>query len=141
MMRPNWGKVSADFETIGDLFTAADAAGHASAAHRRAGRRGAAMTARSRVDLLAAACGGARSPAIVMARLAVPFNRREHEIALLVARGLTNREIAEAVSLSARTIEGHIYRASCKVGVATRSELVAVVRDLGDRDCDAAQAK
>jgi DNA-binding NarL/FixJ family response regulator len=79
--------------------------------------------------------------AIVMARLSVPFTRREHEIAILVARGLTNREIAEAVSLSARTIEGHIYRASCKVGVATRSELAAVVRDLGDRHCDAAQTK
>lgn len=96
------------------------------------------MTASSRVDLLATASGGATSPAIVMARLAVSLTRREHEIALLVARGLSNRENGDAVCLSVRTIEGHIYRASCKVGVASRSALADVVRDLTDRDCAAA---
>ncbi|MGU3497597.1 response regulator transcription factor [Mycobacterium sp. C31M] len=60
--------------------------------------------------------GGAVSPAIAAARFTPPFTQREREIALLVAQGLTNREIAENVSLSVRTIEGHIYRASCKAG-------------------------
>jgi DNA-binding NarL/FixJ family response regulator len=63
------------------------------------------------------------------------MTRREHEIALLVARGFSNKEIAEAVSLSVRTVEGHIYRASCKAGVARRSELGDVVRELGDQNC------
>lgn len=121
---------SIDFESMGDRLAAADAAGQAAAAHRRAGRRGMAMTASSRAERLAAACGGAISPAIALARLTVPFTRREHEIALLVARGLSNREIAEAVSLSVRTIEGYVYRASCKVGVARRSELAGAIRDL-----------
>jgi DNA-binding NarL/FixJ family response regulator len=47
-----------------------------------------------------------------------------------VAQGMTNKEIADAVSLSVRTIEGHVYRASCKAGVVGRSELADVVRSL-----------
>jgi DNA-binding CsgD family transcriptional regulator len=121
-------QVSADFESMGDLLAAADAAGQSAVSHRRAGRRGSALTAGSRAERLAVACGGATSPAIVAARLAVPFTQREREVALLVAKGLTNREIAEAVSLSVRTVEGHIYRASCKAGVAQRSELATMMR-------------
>jgi DNA-binding CsgD family transcriptional regulator len=121
-------QVSADLQSMGDLLAAADAAGQAATLHRRAGRRGSAMTAASRAEQLAMACGGATSPAIVAARLAAPFTQREREVALLVAQGLTNREIAEAVSLSVRTVEGHIYRASCKAGVAQRSELASVMR-------------
>ncbi len=86
------------------------------------------MTAASRAGALASKCGGATSPAIIGARIVLPFTRREHEIAMLVAQGLTNREIADEVSLSLRTIEGHIYRASCKAGVVGRSELAVVVR-------------
>ena len=121
-------QVSADFQTMGDLLAAADAAGQAATSHRRAGRRGSAMTAGARAERLAEMCGGATSPAIVAARLAVPFTQREREVALLVAQGLTNREIAQAVSLSVRTVEGHIYRASCKAGVAQRSELATMMR-------------
>lgn len=122
--------VSADFEAIGDLLAAADASAQAASSHRRAGRSGSAMTASSRAGGLAARCGGAVSPAIAAARIVLPFSRREHEIALLVAQGLTNKEIADVVSLSVRTIEGHIYRASCKAGVVGRSELGDVVRNL-----------
>jgi DNA-binding CsgD family transcriptional regulator len=121
-------QVSTDLQAMGDLLAAADAAGQAATLHRRAGRRGSAMTAGSRAEQLAVACGGATSPAIVAARLAAPFTQREREVAMLVAQGLTNREIAEAVSLSVRTVEGHIYRASCKAGVAQRSELASVMR-------------
>lgn len=39
-----------------------------------------------------------------------------------------NRDIAEAMSLSVRTVEGHIYRATVKVGVATRDELSTMVK-------------
>lgn len=89
------------------------------------------MTAAAHAERLAAACVGATSPAIVAARLTAPFTQREREIALLVAQGLSNREIASAVSLSVRTVEGHVYRASCKAGVARRAELAAMIRTLG----------
>lgn len=121
--------VSKEFETMGDRLVAADAAGQAATAHRHAGRTGSAMTASSRARRLAVACGGARTPAVEAARIPLPFTQREREIAILVARGLSNREIATASSLSVRTIEGHIYRASCKIGVARRSELASAVNE------------
>jgi DNA-binding CsgD family transcriptional regulator len=41
----------------------------------------------------------------------LPLTDREREIATLISQGLSNIEIAEAFTLSVRTIEGHIYRA------------------------------
>jgi DNA-binding CsgD family transcriptional regulator len=53
---------------------------------------------------------------------------REHQIAQLVATGRTNREIAEELLLSVKTIETHLGRAFGKLGVPTRSALAAEVR-------------
>jgi DNA-binding NarL/FixJ family response regulator len=121
-------RASADFEVMGDLLAAADAAGQAATSYRRAGRAGSAMTAAARAHRLATVCGGATSPAIQAASFAPPFSNREREIAVLVAQGLSNREIAEAVSLSVRTVESHIYRASTKAGVSGRSALAEMMR-------------
>jgi DNA-binding NarL/FixJ family response regulator len=49
--------------------------------------------------------------------------RRECEIAGLVADGLTNREIAERLVLSERTVEGHIANLFAKVNVNSRTQL------------------
>jgi DNA-binding NarL/FixJ family response regulator len=122
-------RASVDFESMGDVLAAADAAAQAATSHRRAGRGGSAMTAAARAARLADACGAA-SPALTAAQLLLPFTRREHEIAVLVAQGLSNKEIARAVSLSVRTVEGHVYRASCKAGVVRRAELADVMRRL-----------
>lgn len=51
------------------------------------------------------------------------LTRREREIALLVADGLGNREIADRLYLSVRTVESHIYQARGKVGARSRDEL------------------
>jgi DNA-binding NarL/FixJ family response regulator len=123
-------EASRQIEAMGDVLAAADAAGQAATSHRMAGRIGSAMTAATRAGALADACGGATSPAITAARVVVPFTRREHEIAVLVSQGLSNREIADAVSLSVRTVEGHVYRASCKVGVVKRADLADKIRNL-----------
>ncbi|PRA10535.1 hypothetical protein CQ010_13770 [Arthrobacter sp. MYb211] len=48
---------------------------------------------------------------------------RENEIVELVRRGLTNREIARVLTVSQRTVEGHLYRIFAKLGVYERSEL------------------
>ena len=123
-------QASVDFEIMGDVPAAADAAAQAATSHRRAGRTGSALTSASRATALAATCG-ATSPALAATQLLIPLTRREYEIAVLVVQGLTNREIAQAVSLSVRTVEGHIYRASCKLGVARRSDLASVFGDQG----------
>ena len=76
---------------------------------------------------LAALCGGARTPAIVAADQPLPLTAREREIANLVAADMSNREIAERLTLSVRTVEGHIYRACAKFDVADREELAALI--------------
>ncbi len=86
------------------------------------------MTASARAAELAKKCGGAVSPALAAARLPLPFTPREHEIVTLLSRGLSNRDIAQATSLSVRTVEGHIYQASAKAGVSSRSELSALIK-------------
>jgi DNA-binding CsgD family transcriptional regulator len=127
--------VSSDFEAMGDVLAAADAAAQAACCHRSAGRRGSSLSSSARAQLLARQCGGAVSPALAASKVPLPFTRREHEIANLVSRGLSNRQIAEATSLSVRTVEGHVYQASTKAGVTSRSELSALVQHfntLGD---------
>jgi DNA-binding NarL/FixJ family response regulator len=51
------------------------------------------------------------------------LTRREWEIVGLIARGLTNRQIADRLGLSTRTVEGHIYRAMGKTNCGDRTEL------------------
>jgi DNA-binding NarL/FixJ family response regulator len=48
---------------------------------------------------------------------------RETEVAALVAQGLTNRQIAEHLILSVRTVEGHIDRILGKLDFHTRTQL------------------
>ena len=125
--------VSGDFEAMGDVLAAADAAGQAATSHRLARRKGSALTASARAHLLAQNCGGAVSPALDAARVPLPLTRREYEIAKLVSDGLTNKEIAASTSLSVRTVEGHIYQASSKAGVTSRSELSALIQQFSER--------
>jgi DNA-binding NarL/FixJ family response regulator len=54
-----------------------------------------------------------------------PLTAREKEIAVLVAAGLTNREIAERLVLSVRTVETHVARALTKLGFTNRGQLTA----------------
>jgi DNA-binding NarL/FixJ family response regulator len=48
----------------------------------------------------------------------------EHRVALLAAEGLTNREIAEQLYVTQRTVETHLTHAFQKLDVTSRSELV-----------------
>lgn len=45
-----------------------------------------------------------------------------------MSAGLSNREVAEALTLSVRTVEGHVYRACFKLDVADRDELARLIR-------------
>ncbi|WP_349239919.1 LuxR C-terminal-related transcriptional regulator [Streptomyces sp. CC219B] len=46
-------------------------------------------------------------------------------MAALVARGLTNRQIAEALVIAQRTAEGHVERILVKLGFSKRSQVAA----------------
>ncbi|WP_092616201.1 AAA family ATPase [Jiangella sp. DSM 45060] len=53
------------------------------------------------------------------------LSAREHEIAVLAAKGRTNREIAADLFLSPRTVESHVSSVLRKLGCQSRSELAA----------------
>ncbi|AGB23016.1 response regulator containing a CheY-like receiver domain and an HTH DNA-binding domain [Mycobacterium sp. JS623] len=117
----------AAFEQAGLLLSAADAAAQAALLHDHAGQRRSSTESSARALRLAEQCGGASTPAIRSAAHPLPVTSREREIVALVAEGLTNREIAERLTLSVRTVEGHLYRASTKLDVADRDALAKVV--------------
>lgn len=60
------------------------------------------------------------------------LTRREREVANLAASGLGDRETAEKLKLSLRTVEGHLYRVYGKLGISTRTELPAALARLSD---------
>ena len=53
----------------------------------------------------------------------VPLTPQEGEIASLAAAGLTNKQIAERLFLSPRTVGSHLHRIFPKLGIATRAAL------------------
>lgn len=54
-----------------------------------------------------------------------PLSRREHEVADLVAQGLTNRQIAGRVHIAERTAENHVQHILTKLGFNTRSQIAS----------------
>lgn len=54
---------------------------------------------------------------------------QEQAVAHLVARGATNREAAEALFISVKTVEHHLSRAYAKLGVRSRTQLAGVILD------------
>jgi non-specific serine/threonine protein kinase len=52
-----------------------------------------------------------------------PLTRREFEIAQLVAKGLTNRDIATRLVISQRTAEGHVENILTKLGYRSRTQI------------------
>lgn len=52
-----------------------------------------------------------------------PLSRRETEVAELVAKGLTNREIATKLFISERTVESHVEQIRNKLGFNSRTQI------------------
>lgn len=59
------------------------------------------------------------------------LTRREQQLIPLVARGLTNKEIANHFSLSEQTVKNHLYRMKHKIGAQDRLSIVHVCRMQG----------
>ncbi|MCC5580155.1 helix-turn-helix transcriptional regulator [Microtetraspora sp. AC03309] len=62
------------------------------------------------------------------------LTRREHEVAELVADGLSNREVAEKLVISKRTAEAHMEHILAKLNFSSRTQVAAwVAQRRGDR--------
>jgi DNA-binding CsgD family transcriptional regulator len=110
---------------------------------RRAGRRGGAAEALRRADDLARACGAEPLVARVREELGVagarPLARRfsgvdaltasERRVAELAAAGRSNKEIAQGLFITAKTVENHLGRVYAKLGIGSRK---AIAQALGD---------
>lgn len=53
----------------------------------------------------------------------IPLTMRERQVVALASQGLANREIADRIGVSIRTVEGHLYQVFAKLGITSRSEL------------------
>ncbi|WP_327743538.1 LuxR C-terminal-related transcriptional regulator [Streptomyces europaeiscabiei] len=65
----------------------------------------------------------ARHPSPVAA--ASPLTPREQEVAALVARGMSNRQIASVLGRSPRTVHGHIENILAKLGFGCRAQIAS----------------
>ncbi|MEU8972524.1 LuxR C-terminal-related transcriptional regulator [Streptomyces monashensis] len=116
-------RAAEELEERGFLLFAAEAYAQAVRVHRdpRAAR-----LSRTRAVALARRCQGVRTPALdglVLGELTA----RQRQIVTLAAAGLSNREIAERLTLSVRTVGNHLYSAYTRLGSADRAALPAVV--------------
>jgi DNA-binding NarL/FixJ family response regulator len=75
-----------------------------------------------------AARGSRRRPAPDAAGVKA-LTRREQQVAALVSDGLTNRQIANQLFVTEKTVEMHLANIFIKLGVSSR---VAVARVVGD---------
>jgi len=82
-----------------------------------------ALTSRTRTELIAA---GGRPRRLVLSGLdsLTPSERR---VAQLAAAGLPNREIAQNLFITARTVEGHLSHAYQKLDITSRDQLPAAL--------------
>lgn len=110
------------FEWLGALRWAAECAAARSRAATRAGTREHARRSGDRLSQLRARCTGLDIPAVAAGRL-LSLSVREREVALLAARGLSSREIADRLGVSARTVDNHLARCFDKLGTRSRAEL------------------
>ncbi len=121
----------------GELFQGLDLYRRARAAYARAagcfdavGDRAAARRAGS----LARACEGlpgsgeaGEQEEAILASLRL--SRREQDVVDLALEGMSDRQIADQLHLSVRTVEGHLHRSYAKLGVRSRDELRDAVND------------
>jgi len=58
------------------------------------------------------------------------LSEREVEVARMVLAGSTHREIGSRLFISPKTVEHHVARIRTKLGVTTRADFVAALREL-----------
>jgi DNA-binding CsgD family transcriptional regulator len=119
---------AAQLAGLGADLVAAEASRAACAAYTRAGDTRRATAAARDAERHLERCGERpRTPLLRESQATASLTRRELEIAVMSARGVSSREIAERLSLSVRTVQNHLHRAYVKLGVTNRGALSLVL--------------
>jgi DNA-binding CsgD family transcriptional regulator len=122
------GRVSAARSMLGD-----------EGAWKRAWAEGRAMTPDQAVEYALGAREGEpapptaltpRKPSLVKAP-DDPLTRREREVAVLVGRGLTDRQISSELSVSERTVHNHVSNILSKLGLRSRAQIAVLAARCG----------
>lgn len=88
-------------------------------------------------EAVAYVLGEPHPPATVSATAAMsetPLTRREHEVAELVAQGISNKGIASTLVIAQRTAEGHVEHILTKLGFTSRTQIAAWIADQRDTE-------
>jgi DNA-binding CsgD family transcriptional regulator len=127
---------SREFEEQGLVLLAAELATRAAVLHRRQGRTGSAVAAGRRAAELAGRCQGAATPLLAGQGHSSELTEREWEVVTLVTHGLTDREVAERLVVSIRTVHSHLHHAYVKLGVTGRRQLAELFHETSARSDD-----
>ena len=114
------------FDDLGACALAADASAQAAGEHALRNDRGKEVESSTWAYRLASQCG-LQTPALEAAARPLPFSVRERQIVALVVANLSNRQIADRLVISVRTVEGHLYRIFAKLGINNREQLIHLI--------------
>jgi DNA-binding CsgD family transcriptional regulator len=90
-----------------------------------------ALARRARLDLAPPAAGTTPTASVPAPAAQLGLTRREAEVLALVAAGRSNRQIAQALFISPKTVGVHVSNILAKLGVAGRVEAAAIAHRLG----------
>ncbi len=117
--------VAADAAVFGAIGIAADAAAHAARRHAEAGEVGASLASLYRSEAVLRRAPGQRS--LVLDEVEPILSAREREVVDAVVDGASNREVADRLYISHRTVESHLRRIYRRLGVSGREELTLLL--------------
>jgi DNA-binding CsgD family transcriptional regulator len=125
-------EVAAAFTNLGADLHAAEAWADAAVAWTRSGStRNAAAATRAAVDG-AELCQGASTPSLRSINSRARLTPAEHETAALAAAGQSNKDIADELVLSVRSVENRLQRVYEKLGIKSRAALPGALNFVGD---------
>jgi DNA-binding CsgD family transcriptional regulator/type II secretory pathway predicted ATPase ExeA len=123
-------EAAAKFEALGANLYAAEALGESAVHLLRAGMSREAASSQQRAARLLSRCERAVTPFVRAIGVRAQLTPAELDTALQAASGSTDKQIAEVMHLSVRTVENRLHRVYQKLGLSHRRELGEALRDL-----------
>jgi DNA-binding CsgD family transcriptional regulator len=123
-------EAAAQFEALGANLYAAEALGESAVHLLRAGMSREAASSQQRAARLLSRCERAVTPFVRAIGVRAQLTPAELDTALQAASGSTDKQIAEVMHLSVRTVENRLHRVYQKLGLSHRRELGDALRDL-----------